>query len=159
MRRFNIPHNFELVLVNELYAQWIKEGRLKVDPSWNTEGLKFIAHDSCNHIRKGIGDRAAEAMRFVIKACVGEENLVDTWPNKSNGYCCGGGGGVQQTPYKNERILYGKKKFDQIVESKANVCITACHNCHSQIAQLSKHYGGNYDAHHLWTLITKAMVD
>lgn len=83
---------------------------------------------------------------------------MDMHPNKSNNYCCGGGGGfLQATGYQEQRRAYGKIKFDQIMKTKATYCITPCHNCHSQIHDLSEYYEGGYHAVHLWTLIALSL--
>jgi len=84
---------------------------------------------------------------------VGKENFVDMYPNKSNNFCCGGGGGFLQSGFKEERLAYGKIKDTQIQKTGATYCIAACHNCHAQIHELSEHYGGNYHVVHLWSLI------
>jgi len=78
-------------------------------------------------------------------------------PNRNNNYCCGGGGGFLQSGYKEERHMYGKVKFDQIVATGADYCITPCHNCHSQIHDLAEHFGGKYHASHFWTFICLSM--
>jgi Fe-S oxidoreductase len=93
----------------------------------------------------------------VTKAVVGEENFVDMTPNRSNNYCCGGGGGALQGGYTEERRTYGKLKFDQIMATGATYCIAPCHNCHSQIHDLSEHFEGHYHTVHLWTLICLSM--
>ena len=108
-------------------------------------------------MRKTFGDAYAEDLRFVTKQVVGEENFVDMTPNRSNNYCCGGGGGALQAGYTEERRTYGKLKFDQILATGATYCIAPCHNCHSQIHDLSEHYEGHYHTVHLWTLICLAM--
>jgi Fe-S oxidoreductase len=95
----------------------------------------------------------AEDMRFVVKSMVGEENFIDMNPNRSNNYCCGGGGGFLQSGFPEARRYYGKRKFDQIMETGADYCLTPCHNCHAQIHDLSEHYGGKYHTTHLWTII------
>ena len=74
-------------------------------------------------------------------------------PNKSNNYCCGGGGGYLQSGYAEERRKYGELKLNQITNTKAQYCITPCHNCHAQIHDLSEHYEAGYHTVHLWTLI------
>jgi len=158
MRKYNIPHNFELISIINLYADWIREGKLVLDPSWNTEGIKYTVQDPCNLVRKGLGDPVAENLRFVLKACAGEENFIDMWPNKSNNFCCGGGGGFLQSGFVKQRRKYGKIKFDQIIDTGADVCITPCHNCHSQVEDICKVYEGKYETTHLWNLIMKAMV-
>ena len=92
MKKFNIPHNFEFTSIITLYAQWIREGKLKVNSDWNKDlGVKFTCQDPCNIVRKTWGDEMADDMRFVIKTVVGEENFIDMVPCGSNNYCCGAG--------------------------------------------------------------------
>lgn len=100
-----------------------------------------------------MGDPVAEDIRFVVRSVVGKENFIDMQPNRSNNYCCGGGGGFLQAGFTDARRHYGKLKFNQIVETGADYCITPCHNCHSQIHDLKEHYGGEYHTLHLWTII------
>ena len=95
----------------------------------------------------------AEDLRFVVKSVVGEENFIDMTPNRSNNYCCGGGGGYLQSGYTEARRQYGKMKFDQIVATGADYCVAACHNCHAQIHDLAEHFEGPYHTVHLWTII------
>lgn len=130
-----------------------------MDSSWNDDlKVKFTVQDPCQLVRKTFGDDVAEEMRFVVKSVVGEENFVEMHPNRSNNFCCGGGGGfLQATGFAEDRRAYGKTKFDQIMATGADYCITPCHNCHSQIHDLSDHFGGNFPVLHIWTLICLAM--
>ena len=42
LKKFNIPHNFEIESIITLYARWIREGKLKVNSDWNKERkIKF----------------------------------------------------------------------------------------------------------------------
>ena len=151
--RFGLEANFEPASMVSLYAQWIREGKLPVNSDWNTENLKFTVQDPCQLVRKSLGDTAADDLRFVVEALVGKENFVDMQPCRSANYCCGGGGGFLQAGMSPERRAYGKRKFDQIVTTKADYVLTPCHNCHSQIDDIGAHYGGAYRVTHLWTLI------
>uniref|UniRef100_A0A7C4RTU7 (Fe-S)-binding protein n=1 Tax=Desulfatirhabdium butyrativorans TaxID=340467 RepID=A0A7C4RTU7_9BACT len=154
LQRFNIPHKFELVPIVSLYAKWIREGKLKVNSDWNKNlKVKFTCQDPCNIVRKSYGNVWAEDLRFVCRTLVGDENFIDMVPNRLNNYCCGGGGGALQAPYREERLAYGRFKNDQIVATGASYCITPCHNCHAQIHELGEHYGAGYRTVHLWTLI------
>jgi Fe-S oxidoreductase len=158
LRKYNISHNFELISVVNLYAKWIREGKLKVSSDWNKDlKIKFTLQDPCNSTRKSLGNYFADDLRFVLKACVGEENFVEPTPNRNNNFCCGGGGGSLQAGYAEDRLLYGKKKFDQIMKTGANYCVVPCHNCHAQIHELSEHYNGGFYVTHLWTFICLAM--
>lgn len=113
--------------------------------------------DPCQLVRKSLGDPVAEDLRFVVKSVVGEENFVDMHPNRSNNFCCGGGGGFLQSGYADERREFGTKKLNQILETGAHYCITPCHNCHAQIHDLSDHFEAGYHTVHLWTLIALSM--
>ena len=115
--------------------------------------IKFTVQDPCQIVRKSFGDPIADDLRFVAKTVVGEENLIEMFPNKSNNYCCGGGGGFLQSGFTDARRQYGEIKLRQILATKADYCITACHNCHAQIHDLAEHNGAEYHTVHLWTLI------
>ena len=104
-------------------------------------------------MRKTFGDPIAEDLRFVVRSVVGEENFIDMTPNRSNNYCCGGGGGFLQAGLKDERLEYGRLKDQQIQATGATYCVAGCHNCHDLIHELSAHYGGGYQLVHVWTLI------
>jgi Fe-S oxidoreductase len=104
-------------------------------------------------VRKSYGDPIAEDLRFVVRSVVGEENFIEMHPNRSNNYCCGGGGGFLQSGYNEARREYGTLKLRQILDTGADYCIAACHNCHSQIHDLAEHFEAPYHTVHLWTLI------
>lgn len=158
LKKFNIPHNFEFKSIVEMYAKWIREGKLPVNSDWNKDlKIKFTVQDPCNVVRKSLGDYFADELRFVVKAAVGEENFIEMYPNKSNNFCCGGGGGALQAGFTQERQAYGKIKFDQIMQTGAKYVITPCHNCHAQIEDLSHHYNGGYYTVHLWTILCLSM--
>lgn len=154
LQRFNIPHKFELVSIVNLYAQWIREGKLPVSSEWNKGlGIKFTIQDPCNPVRKSLRDYFADDLRFVVKSVVGEENFVELYPNKTNNFCCGGGGGTLQAPYKEDRLAYGRIKAEQIKATGAGYVAVPCHNCHAQIHELGEFYEGGWHVVHLWTII------
>jgi Fe-S oxidoreductase len=104
-------------------------------------------------VRKSFGDPVAEDLRYVVKAVVGEENFIDMHPNRSNNFCCGGGGGYLQSGYTEQRREYGKLKAEQILATGAEYCITPCHNCHAQVHDLSDSPHHAWQTVHLWTLL------
>lgn len=157
MQKFNIPHNFKIESIIRLYARWIREGRLPVNSDWNKDGIKFTVQDPCQLVRKSFGDPVADDLRYAIKKVVGEENFVESWPNKSNNYCCGGGGGFLQSGLPDARRYYGKRKHEQIMRTGAPYVVAPCHNCHSQLHDISDLYNGGYHVVHLWTLIALSL--
>ncbi len=80
--------------------------------------MKFTVQDPCQLVRKSFGDPVAEELRYVVKAVVGEENFVDMTPNRSNNFCCGGGGGFLQSGMPEARREYGKLKYNQIMATR-----------------------------------------
>ncbi len=158
LRKYNIPHNFEYTSIVQLYARWIREGRLTVNSDWNKEmKIRFTVQDPCNIVRKSLGREMAEDLRFVVKTLVGEENFTDTVPNGINNYCCGGGGGALQAGFTEQRRAYGKIKFDQIAATGAAYVVVPCHNCHAQLEDIGHHFGGNYNVVHIWTIMCLAL--
>ena len=154
VKKFGIKTDLEIAPIVPYYAKWIREGKLKVNSDWNKDlKIKFTVQDPCQQVRKSFGDPLADDLRFVIKSCAGEENFVDMTPNYSNNFCCGGGGGYLQSGYNEERWQYGKLKYNQIIATGADYCITPCHNCHAQIHDLADHYKADYHTIHMWTLI------
>jgi Fe-S oxidoreductase len=158
-QRFGIETDVKIDPIVPYYAKWIREGKLKVSSDWNKDlGIKFTVQDPCQQVRKSFGDPLAEDLRFVVKCCVGEENFIDMTPNRSNNYCCGGGGGYLQSGYNEARLKFGEIKKNQILATGADYCVTPCHNCHDQIHKLADHYeDAHYHTIHLWTLIAFAM--
>ncbi len=158
MRRFKIPHKFKLITIIELYAQWIREGKLNVNSDWNKEiGAKFTIQDPCNIGRKSGSNKIVDDLRFVIKTVVGEENFIDTVPSRGNNYCCGGGGGALQAGFPDARRAYGRTKFNQLKATGATYVIAPCHNCHGQVEDIGEQFGGGWHVVHLWTIICLAM--
>ena len=158
VKRHGINTDLEIAPIVPYYARWIREGRITPSSNWNRDlKIKFTVQDPCQQVRKSFGDPLADDLRFVVKACVGEENFVDMIPNRSNNYCCGGGGGYLQSGFNEARWQYGRLKFDQIMATGARYVVTPCHNCHAQIHDLGEHFNGGYQVIHLWTLIALSL--
>ncbi|MBW2089924.1 MAG: (Fe-S)-binding protein [Deltaproteobacteria bacterium] len=153
-QKYGIKTDLEIAPMVRYYAKWVREGKLKVNSDWNKDlKIRFTVQDPCMQVRKSFGDPLAEDLRYVVKECVGAENFVEMFPNRSDNYCCGGGGGYLQSGYNDARHQYGKLKFNQIMATGAEYVVTPCHNCHAQIHDLSEYYEGGYHVIHLWTLI------
>lgn len=154
VKRHGIETDLEIAPIVKYYAKWIREGKLKVNSDWNKDlKIKFTVQDPCNQVRKSFGDELADDLRFVTKAIVGEENFVDMYPNKSNNFCCGGGGGYLQSGFTEARRAYGQIKYEQIKATGAKYIMTPCHNCHAQIHDLGEIHGAGFYPVHIWTMI------
>ena len=129
-------HNFEVVHAVTLYAEYLREGRLKLDKSVFAEE-RCTYQDPCNVSRNGgCGEDAREIIKYLC------EDFKEMEPHGDYNFCCGGGGGAipMAGAFRERRIRSGKVKADQIRATGASICITPCHNCYDQIRDLNKEY-------------------
>lgn len=118
----------------ELMVDYLRAGRLRLDPGLNTE--RVTLHDPCNLVR---GGGVIEEQRYLLERAVSD--FVEMVPNREHNYCCGGGGGLlAASEYAARRIESGRPKAEQIARTGAKVVATPCHNCIDQLLELNLHY-------------------
>ena len=136
----------------ELLAEYIREGKIKVDPEKNTEPVTL--HDPCNLTR---GGGVYEEQRYILKKCV--KNFVEMTPSGTDNLCCGGGGGqLSMSEYNERRMGIGKLKAEQITATEAVVVATPCHNCVDQLIQINGAYKLNVKIKTLAEIVADAIV-
>ena len=156
-QRFGIEPEFAVVPQVNLYAQWLREGRLKVDPSRNPQRISL--HDPCSVGRKAVMAGYQDILddsRYVLEQVC--ENFVEMWPNREYNYCCSGGGGALTSGFANARHYYGQVKVDQIDRTEADLVCTPCVNCHDAIEDLAREFERPWKPIHLWALLANALV-
>ena len=143
---------FPLMSFVELQAQYIKEGRVKLDPTLNTKRVTY--HDPCNQTRNG---GIVEEPRYILKHTV--MDFVEMEPHGVENYCCGGGGGMlSMSEFAKDRIAAGKVKADQIRATGAEIVATSCHNCLDQLDEIKRHYKLKVKIQNLSELVADAIV-
>jgi len=144
--------------VHDLLKQYLETGRIKVDKSIHTHLTTY--HDPCNYGRKSemvFGHGYYEEPRWITQQCC--DNFVDMHPNRANNECCGGGGGAWAMPYEAERIYYGRRKAQQIMNTGAELLVAPCHNCRDQIMKsLTKEFGLGIETKYLWELVADSLI-
>ena len=157
LQRFDVPHRFDVVHVVSLYARWIREGRLRLDPDRNPG--RFTLHDPCNAVRKatmaGIPSIADDA-RFVLRHVC--RDFVEMTPNRDANYCCSGGGGALIAGFRRARTHHGRTKVEQVDRTGAQQVCTPCVNCFDGLTNLARDHGCCWKPVHLWTLLARAVV-
>jgi hypothetical protein len=95
-------------------------------------------HDPCNIARNG---RITEEPREILKMIC--EDYVEMTPNRTENYCCGGGGGTvsidEIRAFRTE--LMGKRKADQIRATGAKYVVAPCANCKKQLKEVCEDNG------------------
>jgi Fe-S oxidoreductase len=95
---------FQIRSVIELFADYIEQGRLQLDPTANPDVITY--HDSCNLARSSGIYREP---RIIMKAVA--QSFREMSPHGLANYCCGGGGGLVALPeYDEKRLQAGSRK-------------------------------------------------
>ncbi len=145
-------YDFEVKSILEIVADYIQQGRIKLDPSLNPNPVTL--HDPCNLVRLG---GIAEEQRFILKNAV--SHFIEMFPNKEKNFCCGGGGGqLAMTRFSQRRLKAGQIKADQIRNTGAKIVAAPCHNCIDQLVELNKHYKLGVEAKTICEIAADALI-
>lgn len=127
-------YEFDMTTAVELIGGYIRDGKIKLDPSLNSEMVTI--HDPCNLVRNG---GLLKEIRFVVNSSA--SSVIEMTPCGNDNFCCGGGGGLlAMSEYNERRIKAGEIKADQIKRTGAKVVVTPCHNCVDQLTQINHIY-------------------
>ncbi len=131
---------------------YINKGKIKIDASKNDIPVTF--HDSCNYGRScGMTEEPRDLLKMVTT------DFREMYPNRSENYCCtGGGGAMSMSEYTPQRLKSAKVKADQLKATGAKIVVTTCHNCVDGLADLIKHYKLGMEVTQLVNLVAKAMI-
>lgn len=142
---------FKVVSLTEVHARYIREGRIKVKKLPGT----YTYHDPCQ-IARNLG--VIEEPRFILRSIV--EDFREMSPEPKYNWCCGGGGGLvaMGEDTLDFRMKSAKVKADQVAKAGADILVTACENCHTQLENLSEHYGLGKEVRFLSSLVADALV-
>jgi Fe-S oxidoreductase len=95
-------------------------------------------HDPCNIARAG---RITEEPREILRAIC--KDYVEMTPNRTENYCCGGGGGTvsidEIRAFRTGPL--GKRKADQIRATGARYVVAPCANCKKQLREVCEDNG------------------
>lgn len=136
----------------ELIADYIKEGRIRVDKSLLNK--RITLHDPCNLVRNG---GIVHEQRYVLDQIASD--FVEMTPHGIDNLCCGGGGGqLAMSEYNERRMGIGGLKADQIRATEASIVVTPCHNCVDQLIQINSHYKLNVQVKTLAEMVADALI-
>jgi Fe-S oxidoreductase len=120
----------------EYAHEQLKAGKIPLKEEKILERVTY--HDPCNIARSG---RIVEQPREILKAICAD--YVEMTPNRSENYCCGGGGGTVSIDEirKFRTGPLGKRKAEQIRDTGAQIVISPCANCKKQLKELCQDNG------------------
>lgn len=144
---------FPIRPVVDLYAEWIRDGVIKVDKNKNPEPC--TVHDPCNAVRKG---GFYDVHRYVAKNICADYREMN--PGDKYNLCCGAGGGALAMPeFKEQRIKKGKLKAQQIEAAGAETVLVPCHNCIDQFSDINiEYFNRKKNMTHISPVLANALV-
>lgn len=125
-------------VVNCMQYTWSQLEAGKI-PLRNEKILERVTyHDPCNIARAGrITEEPREILRTICK------DFVEMTPNRTQNYCCGGGGGTvsidEIRAFRTGPL--GKRKADQIRDTGAGYLVAPCANCKKQLREVCQDNG------------------
>jgi Fe-S oxidoreductase len=120
--------NYEVIHHATLIQDLINEGKIVLKEGGSFKGKKITYHDSCY---LGRSNNIYEAPRNVIKALDAE--LVEMKRCKSNGLCCGAGGGQMFKEEEKGTTRINWERTSEAIETKANIIAAACPFCNTMM--------------------------
>jgi Fe-S oxidoreductase len=143
---------FEVLTSVELIADYIRSGRIKLDP--DKINYSVTLHDPCNLVRSG---GIFKEQRYILQHAV--KDFIEMTPNGYDNYCCGGGGGqLAMSEYNERRTRIGSIKADQIRRTGAKAVATPCHNCIDQLSQINVTYKLGVQIKTLSEIVADALI-
>jgi Fe-S oxidoreductase len=134
------------------HAQFVA-GKIPLKETRITEKVTY--HDPCNIARNG---RITEEPRELLNAIC--TDFVEMTPNRTQNYCCGGGGGMVSIDEirKFRTGVMGKRKADQIRATGAKILVAPCANCKKQLKEVCEDNGlGDVEVVGLHDLLLKVI--
>ena len=154
MKQLSGKQPFEVSVVTEAHARYLREGRIKVNKAlFKKKPITY--HDPCQIARNG---GVIDEARYVLQHLT--DDFREMSPDPRYNWCCGGGGGLVALGEDNLdfRMKSAKVKVDQVHETGAKILATACENCHTQLSNLNDHYKMGVDVQFLSSMVADALV-
>ena len=143
--------NFEVITILQLADRYIREGRIKLDKSV-IEG-RITYHDPCQIARNaGVYEEPRNCLRAL------SDNFVEMQPNRSENWCCGGGGGLVIAAEPEFRMMTSRVKADQIKATGADILATACEMCFAQLKDLNDDFELDLQVSLVSELLAEALI-
>lgn len=120
--------NYEVVHHTTFLQQLIDEGKIKLKEGGNFKGKKITYHDSCY---LGRSNDIYEAPRKVLEALDAE--LVEMKRCRSNGLCCGAGGGQMFKEEEKGTTRINIDRSNEAIATEANIIASACPFCNTMM--------------------------
>ena len=121
--------NYEVVHHTVFLQQLIDEGKIKMKENGSFKGKKITYHDSCY---LGRANNIYEAPRKVLEAL--DVELVEMKRSRSNGLCCGAGGGQMWKEEEKGTTRINEKRTKEAIGTGAKIIASNCPFCMTMLS-------------------------
>ena len=121
--------NYEVIHHATFIQQLIDEGKITMKEQGSFKGKKITYHDSCY---LGRANNIYEAPRKVLEAL--DIELVEMKRCKSNGLCCGAGGGQMFKEEEKGTIRVNLERSNEALDTGATIIAAACPFCNTMLS-------------------------
>ncbi len=144
---------FKVSSITQVHARYLKENRIRVRKDVSKKRITY--HDPCQIARNG---GVMDDPRFILHQLT--DHYVELCEQPETNWCCGGGGGLVALGEDSFdfRMKSARVKADQVKSTGADILVTACENCHSQLSDLNNHYQMGVDVRFLSSMVADALV-
>ncbi|MDP5121377.1 MAG: (Fe-S)-binding protein [Spirosomaceae bacterium] len=132
--------DYEVIHHSTFLQQLIDEGRVKIEGGGAFKGKKVTFHDSCY---LGRANDVYEAPREVIKSL--DADLVEMKRCKSNGLCCGAGGGQMFKDAEEGKKEVNIERIEEALSTGANAIAVGCPFCMTMMSDGIKNKEREHD--------------
>ena len=153
MKQLSGTQPFKVSSITEVHARYLREGRITVDDSRFTGPVTY--HDPCQIARNG---GVMDEPRYILSRLCRDYREMSADPRYN--WCCGGGGGLVALGEDTLefRMKSAKVKAEQVRATGAEVLVTACENCHTQLSDLNERYTMGTKVRFLSSMVADALV-
>jgi Fe-S oxidoreductase len=150
----DVPAGIDVTHIASRMGEYLRTGRIKLkEGAFDTGTLTF--HDACKIQRKGGHIQEPREILNVLAPNAFKEMT----PNREQGICCGGGGGVISIADADvNRFAAFELKIDQMQQVGATDVAMVCSNCRLQFVDGVQHFGVNVKVHGLSQMVADALV-
>jgi Fe-S oxidoreductase len=132
--------NYEVIHHSQLIQQLIDDGKLKAEGGESFKGKKITFHDPCY---LGRANNVYEAPRKALEIL--DADLVEMKRCKSNGLCCGAGGGQMfKEPEKGKKDI-NIERIDEALALNPTIVAASCPFCMTMLSDGIKNYNKEQD--------------
>lgn len=150
----DVPAGIDVTHIAAKMGEFVRTGRIRLqEGAFDTGTLTF--HDACKIQRKGGHIQEPREILNILAPHAFKEMT----PNKEQGICCGGGGGVISIADADaNRFAAFELKVNQMETVGATDVAMVCSNCRLQFVDGVQHFGVNVKVHGLSQMVADALV-